>query len=245
MKHLKTIARITCSVIGIVLSIFTAIVVFLWLSRKLDFDVLHLLLSTLAAGFLYLAGKLRADRKVADLKKALFNDAEGERRYLNLVLKDFEERRGVLEFVTLSGKTEETIPFFDEWGYSELIDKGKVSSPSNQDKIPLRNIEEALDRHSRFVLIGSPGAGKTTTLRYIARKYAIARLDNTVYSPLPLLLYLPQWQNKTPITEFISSHWLFSTDIMGLLKAGDVILFLDGLNEMGAGGAQKTHLLNT
>ena len=63
-------------------------------------------------------------------------------------------------------------------------------------------------------------------------------------SPLPLFLYLPQWGDEPTLLDFIHTHWPFKTDPAGLLKEGDVILYLDGLNEMGAKGARKVLKLN-
>lgn len=174
--------------------------------------------------------KLKAGRQVEDVP-------DPETIYLNTLIADLT-RRGVLEYVELRAEADirPQPPAEDEWGYTELIDH-----PLTSEKI--HRIREVVEKHARFALIGEPGAGKTTIIRRLAREAAHQRKEKPRTAPLPLFLYLPQWSRDTTPQEFIRSKWTLSGDPIELLKTGDIFLYLDGLNEMGAKGPQKARLL--
>jgi hypothetical protein len=173
--------------------------------------------------------------------------------YLRRLIADLESRRGVLQYVDLSGQTEisfekRTVDFDidDEFGFSELVNKPQ--SPQ-KETVHLGKIRDVLDKHSCFVLIGDAGSSKTTTIRRLAleaaRKYL---LDNN--APLPLLFYLPRWESGLTIEEFLNQQCIalglsFSSDLIALLKSGEVLLYLDGLNEMGRQGVENAKALKS
>lgn len=105
------------------------------------------------------------------------------------------------------------------------------------------NIQEVIKKHPRFVLVGDPGSGKTTTIQHLALEVALKRLSNPSANPLPLLLYLPSWGENQTIEDFIHRHWRLIPDPIELLARGEMHLFLDGLNEMGASGPTKAKKL--
>lgn len=173
--------------------------------------------------------------------------------YLRWLIADLESRRGVLQYVDLSGQTkvsnDDQSPFLDiddEFGFSELVPKQHTDQ---KEPIYLGKIRDVLDRHSRFVLIGEAGSSKTTTIRRLVLEAARKRLldDN---APLPLLLYLPRWESGLTAEEFIYSQWVASElaeygDPMQLLKSGAVLLYLDGLNEMGGQSGENAKKLKS
>ena len=171
-----------------------------------------------------------------------------EIRYLNKLIAELESRKGVLEYVELISETEENIrprPVDDEWGFSELNEVyDDTLGSSILRKVELPGIADGLKNHRCFVLVGNPGAGKSTALRRLARDAACKRMNNPKTEPLPVFLYLPQWKDNTEPIDFIKEHWPFSSDPGMLLSSGDIILFLDGLNEMGSAGLNKARKLN-
>jgi hypothetical protein len=50
---------------------------------------------------------------------------------------------------------------------------------------------------------------------------------------LPILLRLSSWKEDQSFADFMQGAWPFASDVFVLMKQGDVVLFLDGLNEMG------------
>jgi len=110
-------------------------------------------------------------------------------------------------------------------------------------KVPLTNIGEASRKYPRFVLAGKPGTGKTTTLRRLALDVAHRRLANPHSAPFPLLLYLSSWKDETAPSDLIRAHWPFSSDPLPLLVSGDIVLYMDGLNEMGPMGKARAEEL--
>jgi formylglycine-generating enzyme required for sulfatase activity len=97
---------------------------------------------------------------------------------------------------------------------------------------PLADITQALERHSAFVILGEPGAGKTTTLQKMAHDSAAARLT-TGSGRIPFLVHLSQQGERAPF-DFLSAEWQqrTGTDFGDALAAGRVLLLLDGINEL-------------
>ena len=95
-------------------------------------------------------------------------------------------------------------------------------------------IEDVVAEFPKFVLLGDPGSGKTTTLRHMAFETARKRLSNPSKNPLPLLLYLSSWHKNQTIEEYILSRWRLIPDPIGLSSRGELFIFLDGLNELGS-----------
>ncbi|BCM88894.1 hypothetical protein IAD21_00736 [Abditibacteriota bacterium] len=94
------------------------------------------------------------------------------------------------------------------------------------------NFAEAFDRlENRVLLLGAPGAGKTTTLLQFAASAIDARLNNPS-SPIPLWFSLHQWNFRQPLLRWLQSQYpaLFST--MGSDSLPLLYIF-DGLDELG------------
>jgi len=98
--------------------------------------------------------------------------------------------------------------------------------------VPLADITEAIDKHCAFVILGEPGAGKTTTLQKIAFEQARARLADKP-GRVPLFVRLSQQGERAPF-DFLRAEWEQRTgsDFADALAAGRLLLLADGINEL-------------
>jgi HEAT repeat protein len=175
-------------------------------------------------------------------------------QYLFDLMSDLENRKGVASYIELSGestaykfKESSRTNFERKWEPEfEVLDNSrqkmvdsttkKVSSVAISEKSDLANIHDALEIFEKFVIIGTPGAGKSTTLRRLCFENAQNCLSSSILTPLPVYLNLSNWTKDLDIEGFIRENWTFDGDVFLLLENGDINLYLDGLNEMGDSG---------
>lgn len=158
-----------------------------------------------------------------------------ERRYLNALLAELEAARGVLEYLPLDTVTAAGTPHHvspDEWAFDVLLDVG--TSTPEQHTTKLSSVEDLLRQGGNVALLGDAGAGKTTTLRWIARRAALMRAAEPRTRPLPVLGYLGQWPGDRSVEEFLGDLCPVLPSAEALDPGSDMIILLDGLNEMGA-----------
>ena len=170
-----------------------------------------------------------------------------ETRYLTSIIADLKIQQGVNEFIdlTLEGieiKSQIKPKGDDDMGYSLLLDE-KIDLPEITI-IEFNKVSDVILEYPKFVLVGSPGAGKTTIIRRLALEIAHKRLKEPKTSKIPLIALLPQWQDELTFDEFIKSKWPLNTNPMQLIEFGEIFLLLDGLNEMGAGNLSKISRLS-
>jgi HEAT repeat protein len=191
-----------------------------------------------------------------DLRKTeeIGPELDREARYLVSLVAQMEHKRGVYSYIALAGEASASVPaartrprhLLDDWGlgpeFAILWSNGDSeqladTSANTPDAEPVRlDLSSMIERHNRFVLLGNPGAGKTTTLYRLALDAARRRLTDRM-ATLPLLLRLPQWRGEPTFWEFLQNQWPFDSDPR---QAGaNTLLVLDGLNEMGATGGAK------
>ena len=166
---------------------------------------------------------------------------EAEVRYLNSLIARLEMQRASLEYVDLSGEgeasDEETRPpsrTAEIWGIPAHLTLTKDSQ-----RVVDISLETAFADNPRLVLMGSPGSGKTTLLARLVLDAATSRRTSPSHYPLPLLLNLAEWQGEASIEAFIQANWPLEGDPIPLTASGQITLYLDGLNEMGAATPQK------
>jgi len=179
---------------------------------------------------------------------------DAETRYLTSLIAELEANKSVMELVELthqadrllSDELERPEPRYPgvwtmrgSYTASDDLNSGLPTRVAMDWNVPLNGIGEALERYSRFVLIGAPGTGKTTTVQHLVLTAAHARLRNRAAAPLPIYLKLTTWQDDQSPEAFIRTHWPLESNPIELLARGEASLYLDGLNEMGASGAAK------
>jgi hypothetical protein len=114
--------------------------------------------------------------------------------------------------------------------------KPKVRLPENSHIITVFD-QEGVD--GRLLILGQPGAGKTTMLLELAKKL-VERAENDLNKPIPILLSLSSWRNdyqsiKDWIVAELNSRKYYKVpkDIAKQwLEDGEIIPLLDGLDEL-------------
>ena len=125
------------------------------------------------------------------------------------------------------------------------IPSGRI--PETKRKPQTFCLGEALLRNRYMFVLGDPGSGKTTTLRHIARAYAVRRQDVYSYPPsalVPIFVRLADWAEQLRIDDSVDviaaalaqlgmadsveiSEWMRHE-----LSGKDLVFLLDGLDEV-------------
>ncbi len=157
-----------------------------------------------------------------------------ERAYLLALTVDQEYQRWATRFVPLAGKMDvrqviEGLPIsFTEF----IIPTGAAGMGAQPTQRPLKDIAEAMQSHGAFVILGEPGAGKTTSQQKIAFDAACERLRKQK-GRIPLFVRLSQ-QGKHDPYSFLQVEWERRTGIPfgQALREGRVLILADGINEI-------------
>ena len=154
------------------------------------------------------------------------------RAYLLSLLVDREYLRWAARFVPLAGKMDVRQELDGILvAFTELvIPTGEGGGQPSQK--PLENIAEAMQTHGAFVILGEPGAGKTTTQQRIAYDAARGLLDNHA-GRIPLFVRLSQQGQNDPYA-FLQTEWerRTGTAFGDALRAGQMLILADGINEI-------------
>lgn len=159
-----------------------------------------------------------------------------ERSYLLSLITKRDYQMWATKFIPLGAKMDikRTLEAFDiASSYSEF----HVPREGEQGQatfVPLSDITEAVHKHSAFIILGEPGAGKTTTLQKIAFEQARALLNDEKNDRLPLFVRLSQQGGHDPY-DFLKTEWERRTGLgfENALAAGRVLILADGVNELG------------
>ena len=160
--------------------------------------------------------------------------SRNERAYLLSLTVNQEYQRWATRFVALSGKMDvrqmiEGLPI----AFSEIIiPTGDAEMGAAPQQRKLESIAEALQSHSAFVILGDPGAGKTTTQQKLAFDAAHAILQGARLR-VPLFVRLSQQKDADPYA-FLEREWERRTgsDFAESLSRGRVLILADGINEI-------------
>lgn len=102
------------------------------------------------------------------------------------------------------------------------------------------DIVPAVEEMRRLVILGDPGAGKTTTLWKILSDYALKAKDDP-RAPLPVLVQMGAWRAGDWPATIASQLGPLAAHYPDLLNEKRLVFLLDGLNELPAEG-RDAHL---
>ncbi len=131
----------------------------------------------------------------------------------------------------VGGKTRQLNPKYVPYTLREA----PAPAPPSEPFPSLRAAYDHAHCQGRVLLLGEPGAGKTTTLLAFARDAAAARLSDPA-QPLPLFARISGWNahDATPLHDWLAGmHKLDAAALRGLIEGGQALLLLDGLDELG------------
>ncbi len=169
---------------------------------------------------------------------------EHELAYLDrLRFDDFRlERFELAEYATLGGVTQAQRTIRDHWDQfamrQEFAVLRNVPGDAMENDAPPEPFTDAVSRITelrRVVVLGEPGAGKTHTLRALAKPLYTAALSDPD-APLPLLVKLGNWDDPAELFASFLRRTLgeLAAHLDALFAAKRVVLLFDGLNEFPA-----------
>ncbi len=109
-----------------------------------------------------------------------------------------------------------------------------------QEEVEEITLEAALEKQTCCIILGQPGSGKSTLLRYLVWQTAQKKLKIANKYFIPASISLKDWEStEQNLVSYLLSAYSFHAHAPSkkqwedLLKSGEVLLLLDGLDEIG------------
>ncbi len=168
---------------------------------------------------------------------ALFDHIPADRRLEIAYLDDLMARFRVWaqKYTPLSGMVEAPTDG-DEWfdlppGFEKLVERG-YGPERRIERQPVSDLRAAVAEHRRLIILGEPGAGKSTTLWRLAYDYAAAAREDAGL-PLPVLAFLDAYTGPESALAFVQTACgALGPFLPAYLRSGRALLLLDALNQM-------------
>lgn len=111
----------------------------------------------------------------------------------------------------------------------ERVGMGRIT----QERVP--GIE-AVEKYTKLIILGKPGAGKTTFLKYVALQCNTGKFKPKHVPIFVTLKDFAEAAKKPELLEYINHQFascgIAATEVIYLLKQGRVVVLLDGLDEV-------------
>jgi HEAT repeat protein len=128
----------------------------------------------------------------------------------------------------------------DLWQHTDAFVLLPNQGQGDSNRVDLNDVREAVERYPRFMLVGSSGTGKTNILLRLAMISAHRRMADPNNEPVPVLVWLVEWEDGVDANTFITSHY---PDMLRYVPNQQVALFLDGLDELRDTSPKKAQQL--
>ncbi|MBL8293215.1 MAG: SUMF1/EgtB/PvdO family nonheme iron enzyme, partial [Bryobacterales bacterium] len=175
------------------------------------------------------------EKRPGNAKLAALPLTQGERKqHLDGLVEEVETKARLYSPLHGIGETRRTHRLLAAWEGDPCLAPLQHNSMERETK-EYPDILEAFDKVERAVLLGDPGAGKSTTLRRLALELA-RRAEKEEGAALPLLADLGKWSGEEGLWEFLKGcapkiGWA----VEALARERQIVLLLDGLNEVPTG----------
>lgn len=174
-----------------------------------------------------------------------------ELRYANYLNHRIEAHKATLEHTRLSYALQSSDDDDDSDRVSPLVPRPRLENNwginalflsrgvTLQENVVISNLPHWIKNNPRCAIIGAKGVGKTTTLMRLMSEHVRAYIQSPKYTPMPFWIDLSRWDADTDIQAFIAQQWMLRSDPLPDMLSGRIIVFIDGMDELGIYSAVK------
>ncbi len=127
---------------------------------------------------------------------------------------------------------------------ADFVEAGRLFIPPSAEFL-FESFSKKLEQMEKAIIVGRPGLGKTTFLRYLCARYAQRFWTYRFHRPLvPIFIPIMRYPSSEPIEMFFAQMAaygeIYDKELAEwFLRSGGFVLFIDGLNEVPEATRQK------